>query len=106
MNTDSQNTKPSALDQIVLYRMTTMEDALRQLTEQVSKLVVIEERQSQTAASVDRAFSEIRLQDARIKALELAQPVTERTNVWVERALLAAAGAAVSLLWLAKFGAH
>jgi hypothetical protein len=55
---------------------------------------------------VDRAFSEIRLQDARIKALELAQPVTERTNVWVERALLAAAGAAVSLLWLAKFGAH
>lgn len=88
--------KPSAIEQIVLHRMTSIEDALRELTKQVGRLVLIEERQSQTSAAVERAFSELRAQDVRIKALELAQPITNRTNVWVERALIAVAAGAMA----------
>jgi len=85
--------KPTAIEQLVLYRMTSIEDALRELTQQVGRLVLIEERQSQTSAAVERAFSEIRAQDARIKTLELAQPITVRTNIWFERGLIAIAAA-------------
>lgn len=100
MTTDTKDTQ-SSVDRMILFRMTSLEDALRALTQQVGRLVLIEERQSQTSASVERAFSEIKAMDARIKALELAQPITNRTNVWVERAVIAIVSGAMAgaLLW-------
>lgn len=111
MTTDNKEPQ-SSVDRMILFRMTSLEDALRALTQQVGRLVLIEERQSQTSASVERAFAEIKAldarmvadnkaSDARIKALELAQPITNRTNVWVERAVIAIVGAAMAgaFLW-------
>lgn len=95
MTTDNKEPQ-SSVDRMILFRMTSLEDALRALTQQVGRLVLIEERQSQTSASVERAFAEIKALDARTKALELAQPITNRTNVWVERAVIAVVGAAMA----------
>lgn len=92
----------SMVDHMILHRMTSLEDALRALTQQVGRLVLIEERQSQTSATLERAFTEIKSQDQRIKALELAQPITNRTNVWVERAVIAVVGAALSGAFLLR----
>lgn len=99
MDAKSTNTDDSRM---ILFRMTSLEAALRELTSQVSRLVVIEERQSQTSASVERAFSEIKSQDVRIKALELAQPITNRTNVWVERAVIAVVSSAAAGAFLLR----
>lgn len=92
------STKGTALEQMVLYRMNSIDDALRALTQQVGRLVLIEERQSQTSQAIERAFVDLRAHDARIKTLELAQPITNRTNVWVERVLICAAGAVGAVL--------
>jgi hypothetical protein len=96
MSSENSSLPKSGIDQLVLYRMTSMEEAVRQLTDQVGKLVVIEERQTQTVAAVDRAFAEIRINAASIKALELAQPINSRTNVWVERLMTACVGAVLA----------
>lgn len=91
----------SSETKILLFRLGAIEQAMRDLTHQVGRLVLIEERQSQTAGAMERAFAELKAQDARIKVLELAQPTTSRTNVWVERVLIATAGA-VGMAVLAK----
>lgn len=102
MDQQQPPTKGTALEQMVLYRMNSIDDALRALTQQVGRLVLIEERQSQTSQQMERAFSELRAQDARIKTLELSAPITSRTNVWVERAVLVAAAAAAGASFLAR----
>jgi hypothetical protein len=101
-------TPPETLDmpptndtQLLMFRLGAIEQAMRELTKQVGRLVVIEERQSQTSGAIERAFAEIKAQDARIKTLELDRPTTARTNVWVERALIAAASG-VGMAVLAK----
>ncbi len=109
MPEEQSSPSKSGIDRLVLYRLASMEDAVRQLSEQVGKLVVIEERQTQTVASVDRAFVEIKslearrqedqkAVDGRLKALELAQPITNRTNVWAERLILTLAAAVITAL--------
>lgn len=93
--------------------MAEMKDAMREMAAAVNRLTVIEERQNQDRASLERAFSAItdvakkhdattmrvmeiveRIDD-RLRALEMAQPLQNKTAEWVEKALLAAAAAAV-----------
>jgi hypothetical protein len=97
---DQQHTpqKGTALEQMVLYRMNSIDDALRALTQQVGRLVLIEERQTKTSEAMERAFADLRAHDARIKTLELTQPITARTNVWVERAVIAVVSALGAVL--------
>lgn len=84
--------------QFVMYRLTSIEEALRTLTDQVGKLVLIEERQGRMYEAQERAFKALSSLDERVKALELAQPITARTNVWVERGLIAVAAAVGAML--------
>ncbi len=87
----------SGMGKLVLFRLTSMEQAVRTLTDQVSKLVLIEERQSQMFEAQERAFKALSELERRVRTLELAEPITRRTNVWVERAVLAAIGAAAGM---------
>lgn len=75
---------------------------LSKLTEAITKLALIEQQQGQTALSVERVFREIEKitlrserTESRVAAIETQLPVIVRTNVWVERFLIAAAAAAV-----------
>ena len=82
--------------------------ALRDLATAVTRLAVVEERQQQSAAALDRAFGALERIEARISALEhqtpqrlsdrlasLEQqaPAATRTAAWVDRAVWAAAAA-------------
>jgi len=90
-----------------------MKDAMREMAAAINRLAVIEERQNQDRAALERAFNAIADVDkkhdhtttrvmeiiekieARTRALEMAQPLQNKTAEWVEKALFAAAAAAV-----------
>jgi len=73
--------------------------ALRDLTSAITKLALIEERQTVTNASLERAFVAISRVETRLFELERMQPMNNQSRVWVERAVLALAGAALAFIW-------
>jgi hypothetical protein len=90
--------------------MAEVKATMRELASAVSKLAVIEERQSSINGSIDRAFKEIsttntnlQLLAGRVATLELAQPLNKQTNDWVGGAvkyiLVLVLGAFLSGLW-------
>jgi DNA repair ATPase RecN len=96
--------------------MDEMKDAMREMAAAVNRLAVIEERQNQDRAALDRAFNAIsdvskkhdhattRITEivdkieSRMRALEMAQPLQNKTVEWVEKAIFAAAAAAVAFV--------
>lgn len=71
--------------------------ALNKLSEAITKLALVEERQSQTAEALERAFKAIGKIEDRLSALEQNQAasVPKYTEVakWVDRGVVALAGA-------------
>ncbi len=72
--------------------------ALTKMSEAITKLALIEQQQSQTSSSLERAFSVIGKVEARVAKLEQAQPNHARIADWVDRAVIALAGAALALM--------
>ena len=84
-----------------------LKETLRQIATAVTRLALVEERQSQTNEALARAFKQIDKIDAklgsidtRVAAMEKTQPLHQQTTGWVNSAVWAAAGAAA--LFLAK----
>ena len=67
-----------------------MRDVLKELATAVTKLAVIEERQTQSAQALERAFLALEKVESRISALEIAQPLQKQSADWVGRAVWAA----------------
>lgn len=82
--------------------------ALRDLTQAVTRLALVEERQAQSSAALDRAFRALERVEQRIAALELQTPdrldqrlvhleqqapQSTRAAAWVDRAVWACAAA-------------
>ena len=65
-----------------------MKTSLNELSRAITKLALVEERQSQTADAMERAFRAIGKIEDRLSALELAAPKTKETNAWVDRFIL------------------
>lgn len=87
-----------------------MRVVLRDLTNAIIKLALVEERQSQFAVAQERAFKvlekiEGKLDDLdkRVKDLEIGEPEQKRTSGWVTAAVWAAAGLA-ALIIMTKLG--
>ena len=59
--------------------------ALGSLTEAITKLALIEERQIVTNHALERAFSALEKLESRITALEKEAPINKRNNIWVDR---------------------
>ena len=89
--------------------------ALRDLTQAVTRLALVEERQAQSSAALDRAFRALERVEQRIAALELQTPdrldqrlvhleqqapQSTRAAAWVDRAVWACAAAGV--MYVAK----
>lgn len=90
-----------------------MKDAMREMAAAITRLAVIEERQNQNRAALERAFNAIsdvaqkhdnttahvmeivEKMEARMRALEMAQPLQSKTAECVEKSIFAAAVAAV-----------
>lgn len=97
--------------EILVHKVTKMETSIDKLAEAITKLAVIEERQTADRAALERAFMAIQKSDercaeafqktveklekieARVDALESAAPITKQTNQWVTTAVWAAAAA-------------
>lgn len=78
-----------------------IKSALSELSKAITKLAVVEQQQSQNAAALERAFSALDKLELRIAALEKTQPQQTEIAKWVDRALLALAGAAAALIYKA-----
>ena len=88
----------------------SMRSVLRELTTAVTKLALIEERQTQANVDLNRAFREIdkcnsghdarhtlevadyKLLQQRIAALEQQTPISKQTSAWVANAVVGAVG--------------
>jgi len=84
-----------------------LKETLRQIATAVTRLALVEERQSQTNEALSRAFKhidkvELKLTsiEQRLVVLERLQPQQQQTTTWVVSAVWAAAG--VALLFIAK----
>jgi hypothetical protein len=73
--------------------------ALKDLTFAITKLALIEERQTVTNTSLERAFMAIQRVEDRLFELERLQPIANQSRVWVERFVIALAGAALFFVW-------
>lgn len=66
-----------------------MKTALNELSKAITKLALVEERQSQTAEALERAFKAIGKIEDRLSALEQAAPKAKETSAWVDRFIMA-----------------
>lgn len=79
-----------------------VKSAIKEVASALTKLALVEERQTHHTNSMERAFKalerlECRIaeQEKRIIELEKSEPMQHRTSEWVERALWAAAATSV-----------
>ena len=102
--------KPDPLIGFIAQKVDRMEHSMDKLTEAITKLAVIEEKQSADRAALERAFMAIQKSDercqllfekttqkleaidARVDGLEAAAPQTAQVQQWVTSAVWAAAG--------------
>lgn len=83
--------------------LSDLKSSIKELTTAVSRLAVMEERQSTTNESIDRAFKQLDSISARVTALEQAQPIQKQSSDYVQKAVgyivAIVLGAVVSGLW-------
>lgn len=77
-----------------------MRDVLRELASAVTKLAVIEERQTQSAQALERAFKVLEKVETRLDTIEKSQPLQQQATDWVKAGVWAAV--CVVTLFIAK----
>ena len=78
--------------------LSEVKSALAQLSAAITKLALVEERQSQTAAALERAFKTIDKIEQRVKAIEEANVTHKATSIWVDRGITAAFAIAATII--------
>ena len=76
-----------------------IKSAIRDLAAAITKLALIEDRQSNVAAAQERLFASLARLELRVIELEKSTPANNQTHAWVEKAILLAAGAALLFAW-------
>lgn len=76
-----------------------IKSAMRDLTNAITKLALVEERQAHANAAIDRAFASVTKVDTRVTNVELrvielekSIPTFDRTAMWVDRGIWSAVG--------------
>ena len=72
---------------------------LKDLTQAINKLALVEERISNAVAAQERAFKALEKMEERIEKLEKAQVIDDNMSKWVDRGIVAFVGAAAAYLW-------
>lgn len=80
-----------------------IKSALGKLSEAIIKLALIEERQAQSSASLERAFKALERVESRLSTLEQTSVNSRRVNGWIDKMVTAAVGL-ILLLLLRKAG--
>lgn len=71
---------------------------MQKVADALERLARLEERHATVSSALERAFSSISKIEARVRTLELAQPVQKLTSGWVTNGVWAAAGMAAMFL--------
>ena len=95
------------MDEVLSHKLQTLHEdvgemkaVLKDLTAAITKLALIEERQTQAAAAQERAFKALERVEQRVSDLEAYVPANKRVNVWMDRFLWGAIG--LLLMFIAK----
>ncbi len=75
-----------------------IKSALDRLSDAITKLALVEQQQNQIAAALERAFKAIAKVEDRVTTLEQSQPTNTEVAKWVDRGLVALAGAGAVLI--------
>lgn len=75
-----------------------MKTALGELSKAITKLALVEERQSKTAEALERAFKAIGRIEDRVSMLEQSAPKSKETSAWVDRFILGALVLVISIV--------
>lgn len=78
--------------------MDEMKSAMKEMAQAMTRLALIEERQTNAHAAMDRMGKALDKVEERLTKLEANQPIFDKTTQWVERAVLAAAFAAMTFI--------
>ena len=76
-----------------------IKSAIRDLAAAITKLALIEDRQSNVAAAQERLFAALARLELRVIELEKSSPANSQTHAWVEKAILLTAGAVLLFAW-------
>lgn len=76
----------------------SMKASMEKITEAVTKLVQVEERQNNMTTNYERVVTQFEKLEERVDALEKEQPMQKNTAKWVLRAVWAAAAAAAGFV--------
>ena len=72
--------------------------SMKQLADALTRLTLVEERQSSTSTAIERLAGSIEKLDERLRRLEVADPLQTKAAEWVQSAVWAAAAAAVMFM--------
>lgn len=75
-----------------------MRAAIERMSEAVTRLALVEERQAAASSAIDRMAQALEKLDERLRRLEVAEPMQAKAAEWVQSAVWAAAAAAVMFL--------
>ena len=75
-----------------------MRAAIERMSEAVTRLALVEERQAAASTAIERLVQSIERLDERLRRLEVAEPMQTKAAEWVQSAVWAAAAAAVMFI--------
>lgn len=75
-----------------------MRAAIERMSEAVTRLALVEERQTAASTAIERLVQSLERLDERLRRLEVAEPMQTKAAEWVQSAVWAAAAAAVMFM--------
>ena len=75
-----------------------MRAAIERMSEAVTRLALVEERQTAASSAIDRMAGALEKLDERLRRLEVSEPLQAKTSEWVQSALWALATAAAMFI--------
>ena len=75
-----------------------MRAAIERMSEAVTRLALVEERQASASTAIERLVQSLEKLDERLRRLEVSEPVQAKAAEWVQSAVWAAAAAAVMFM--------
>lgn len=76
----------------------TMRAALERMSEAITRLALVEERQATTSQAIERVMTVVEKMDVRVRTLEISEPMQAKTSEWVQSAIWAAGSAAATFM--------
>jgi hypothetical protein len=75
-----------------------MRAAIERMSEAVTRLALIEERQSSASHAIERIIGMLSKLEERVRNLEISEPFQQKSSEWIDKALWAALTGAIAFI--------